>query len=78
MAKKKNLEIVEIKLRIPKAVIDFIEKFERKDPAEFIIQNLIAIVLSDVENGSPTVLIDQYNLKPVFKEYGIFPSYYGE
>jgi len=70
-------ETVEVTLRLPKAVVDCIREMEG-DPAMFIAGEIIGLMVSYLESVDATQLMDKYDLKPVFKEHGVLPSYYDQ
>jgi len=68
-------ETVEVTVKLPKAVVDLIRDMEG-DPAKWISQEILDLMVSYIESVNATQLMDKYNLKPVFKEHGVLPPYY--
>lgn len=70
-------ETVEVTLRLPKALVDFIRTMEG-DVEEYLAYTVVDLHMSYVEGIDAKMLMDHFKLKPVFKEYGVLPSYYGD
>jgi len=70
-------ETVEVTIKLPKTVVDFIKDMEG-DVQQYIAHTIVDLMVSYVESVNAKQLMDQYNLKPVFKEYGVLPGYYGD
>jgi len=68
-------ETVEITVKLPKAVYDFIKDMEG-DVAEFVAYNIVELMVTYVEGINASRLMDKYNLKPAFKAYSVLPCYY--
>ena len=75
-------ETVEVTIKLPKAIVDFIKDQEGKDVSGYITHCIMELHVSYLENVSDETgedaetVMNQYNLKPVFKEYGVLPCYY--
>lgn len=70
-------EFVELTVKIPKPLFEFLFDTEI-NIEEFIKRMVVEAVLANIEEMTPKILMDRYNLKPVFKEYGVLPKYYGD
>ena len=68
-------ETVEVTVKLPKAVVDCIRELEG-DPAKWIAQEIIDLMVSYLESVDATQLMDKYGLKSIFKEFGVLPCYY--
>ena len=74
-------ETVEVTLKLPKRVVDFIRDVEGK-VEEYLVQCIVDLHVSYVEclasdtKEYPEKIMDQYGLRPVFKSYGVLPCYY--
>ena len=76
----KGEETVKVTVKLPKAIVDFLKDTERA-VEKYIEDNVVGCVMSDLEfefSHIPKVeeVIRKYGLKPVFKEFGVLPSYY--
>lgn len=74
-------EFVEVTLKLPKAVVDFIKAIDKpKSLEEHLTKHIVETMQSYVEmlECSPGELIKRFNLGPVFKEYGVFPEHQKE
>jgi hypothetical protein len=66
-------ETVELKLRLPKVVMDLLRAVH-KDPERYLVHSILQIIVSDLDGGAladPQGLIEKFNLAPVLKEHGI-------
>ena len=73
-----KVETVDVTLKLPKAVIDFIKAVDQPDSVEeYLASHTVETMESYVEmlESSPGILMERFNLKPVFKKYGVLPSY---
>ena len=70
-------ETVEVTLRLPKALVDFLEIMEG-DIKEYLTHTIVDLHMSYVEGLDAKMLMQVFKLTPVFKEYGVLPSYYGD
>ena len=70
-------ETVEVTLKLPKALVDFLEIMEG-DITEYLTHTIVDLHMSYVESLDANMLMRVFNLKPVFKEYGVLPCYYGD
>ena len=70
-------ETVEIRVKLPKTVVDFIKDMEG-DVAKYIAYCIVDLTTSYIENVNAEYLMAKYNLKPAFKAYGVLPCYYGD
>jgi hypothetical protein len=68
-------ETVEVTIKLPKTVVDFIKDMEG-DVAEYVAYTIVDLMTSYVEGVNAEQLMAKYNLKPAFKEYGVLASYY--
>ena len=64
-------------VKIPKAVVDFIKDMEG-DVEKYVAYTIVDLMFSYVESVNAEQLMDRYDLKSVFKEYGVLPCYYGD
>ena len=74
-------EKVEVTLKLPKAVVDFIKSVDKPESLEeYLVQQIVETMQSYVEMLECTagLLMNRFNLGPVFKEYGVFPDYQGK
>ena len=71
-----------VTLRLPKQVVDFIRDRESKDVQKYLEYCIVDLHMSDVEcvcqdtMEDPEEVMDWYGLKPVFRAFGVLPSYY--
>jgi len=66
-----KMEMVEVKLKLPKALVDFIQAMG-EDVEEYLAYTIIDGVHAAVEAGEFTQkLIDKQGLPPLFKAYGV-------
>jgi len=66
-------ETVELKLSLPKAVMDLL-KAVHKDPEHYLVDSILQIIVSDLDGGAladPQGLIERFNLVPVLKKHGV-------
>jgi len=68
-------ETVEVTVKLPKAVVDFIKEMEG-NVEEYIAYTIVDLMVSYVEGVNAEQLMEKYNLKPAFKACGVLPSYY--
>lgn len=78
----KQEETVEVVLRLPKAVVDFLQDREG-DVAEYLARDTVDSLVSQIEcicidepDKEPGQIAQSYNLIPIFKERGLLPSYW--
>ena len=67
-------EFVEVTIKLPKPIAEFLQTFPSKNQnlEETITFIIIEHVRIDVENAEET-LTDTYNLEPIFKKYEVEP-----
>ena len=73
-----KLETVDVTLKLPKAIIDFIKAVDQpKSLEEYLTSHTVETMQSYLEmlESSPGVLMERFKLKPVFKQYDVLPSY---
>lgn len=70
-------EFVELTIKLPKALFEFL--FDTEINIEKFIERMVfETVFANIEEMTPKVLMDRYNLKPVFKAHGVLPPHYGD
>jgi hypothetical protein len=62
-------EMVELKLRLPKAAMDLLRAV-CKDPESYLVHSILDIIRADLGEclATPESLIEKFNLAPVFKD----------
>ena len=67
------VEMVEVKLQIPKAIISFLSKMQDMPVEEYMVQAIADDIRSSIEGGAfgPANLIETFSLLPVFKKYDL-------
>ena len=73
-----KVETVDVSLKLPKAVIDFIKAVDQPESLEeYLTSHTVETMESYVEmlESSPGILMERFNLKPVFKQYDVLPHY---
>lgn len=68
-------ETVEVTLRLPKAIVDFLGK---ENLEQRLTKDVIEGVLSQIEGDyfSPETVMVNHGLKRIFKQYNVLPCYY--
>jgi len=72
------VEKVKLTIELPKALVDFIQTVDTPESLEKYLENhIVETMQSYVEllESSAGILTERLGLKPVFKEYGVLPSY---
>ena len=73
------IEKVKVTLELPKAVVDFIQAVDKPESIEtYLVEHFVETMESYCEllESSPGVLMDKFNLKPIFKAYDCLPAVY--
>ena len=85
MSETEKQETVEVTLKLPKQIADFIKESWPTDNLEVTLtKEVVELCLSQIdadageEEISPEELVKKYGLFSVFKQYGIIPSHYKE
>ena len=75
-------ETVKVTLELPKQIIEFIkESWPTNNLEETLTKDVIELCVSQVEADAikegiePEELTSKYGLLPIFKQYGVLPSY---
>jgi len=80
---EKETETVEVTLKLPKQIAEYIKaEYPTDNLEETLTKGIIEDSLSQLEGEDDTettkALMKKYDLLPIFKKYGILPSYYRE
>jgi len=75
-------ETVEVTLKLPKPIAVFIkETWSTDNLEETLTKEIVEMCVSQLEaedEENAEELLKKYDLLPIFKEYGVLPSYYLE
>ncbi|HKZ93477.1 MAG TPA: hypothetical protein VJ249_02695 [Candidatus Bathyarchaeia archaeon] len=66
MTTKSKVEFEEVKLRLPKALIDYVQRIYG-DPKRWLEYYVVDWIRIDIETKTGEELIDLFNLGPAFK-----------
>lgn len=75
---KEKIETVEVSLKLPKAVVDFIKAVDKPESLEKYLEHLIVEntqSYTELLESTSGLIMEKFELTPVFKEYGVLPSY---
>ena len=79
---QKETETVKMTLELPKPVADFIkETWSTNNLEETLTKEVVQMCVSSIEgdfDAEPEEAMNKYGLLPIFKQYGVLPSYYKE
>ena len=82
MSKTEKQEIVQVTLKLPKQITEFIKaEWPTDNLEETLTKGIIEDCLSALEGDfdtEPEETVNKYGLLPIFKQYGFLPSYYKE
>ena len=75
-------ELVEVTLKLPKQIAEFIKETYHTDNLEkTLTKEIVEVSCSQVDAEDDDVaeaLVKKYDLLPIFKQYGILPNHYQE
>ena len=78
-------ETVKVTLKLPKQIAEFIkDSWSTDNLEETLTKEIVSISYSQVDAEAnekgifPEELMKKYDLLPIFKKYGVLPSYYKE
>lgn len=72
-----EIETVEVTLKLPKGVAAHFSDGE-KPLEDRLTEELVEVCFAQIESTNAETLMARFNLKPVFKEFGVLPIYYKE